>query len=118
MTTLTPIETNYRGYRFRSRTEARWAVYFDADGIQWQYEVEGYRLGNEQYLPDFWLPQVKMFAEVKGVSFTDRERRLCHLLAEATGHNVLMLDGAPDMRSYFAVEPGGEWGKYTDYLVS
>ena len=27
---IRPIETEYRGYRFRSRFEARWAVFFDA----------------------------------------------------------------------------------------
>ena len=29
------IETRYNGYRFRSRTEARWAVFFDAFGIRY-----------------------------------------------------------------------------------
>ena len=48
------IETIYKGYRFRSRLEARWAVFFDALGIDWQYEVEGFELDNgEWYLPDF-----------------------------------------------------------------
>lgn len=27
------IETRYKGYRFRSRLEARWAVFFDALGL-------------------------------------------------------------------------------------
>ena len=27
---IKPIETHYKGYRFRSRLEARWAVFFDA----------------------------------------------------------------------------------------
>jgi hypothetical protein len=40
------IETRYRGYRFRSRSEARWAVFFDAAGIAWQYEPEGFDLTN------------------------------------------------------------------------
>jgi hypothetical protein len=35
------IETLYRGYRFRSRTEARWAVFFDKLGLRWDYEEEG-----------------------------------------------------------------------------
>ncbi len=35
------IETVYRGYRFRSRLEARWAVFFDEAGIDWRYEHEG-----------------------------------------------------------------------------
>jgi hypothetical protein len=41
---IKPIETWYRGYRFRSRQEARWAVFYDAAGITWRYEQEGYDL--------------------------------------------------------------------------
>jgi hypothetical protein len=26
---LKPIETQFKGYRFRSRTEARWAIFFE-----------------------------------------------------------------------------------------
>lgn len=37
---IKPIETVYKGYRFRSRLEARWAVFFDAQGIEWEYEPE------------------------------------------------------------------------------
>lgn len=43
---IKPIETLYRGYRFRSRLEARWAVFFDVAGIAWQYEPEGFDLTN------------------------------------------------------------------------
>jgi hypothetical protein len=39
------IETRYKGYRFRSRLEARWAVFFDALGVEWEYEKEGFDLG-------------------------------------------------------------------------
>ena len=50
------IETQYKGYRFRSRLEARWAVFFDALGIEWEYEPEGFDLGEAGwYLPDFWI---------------------------------------------------------------
>lgn len=49
-------DTYYKGYRFRSRLEARWAVFFDACGVDWEYEPEGYDLGNGMsYLPDFKL---------------------------------------------------------------
>jgi len=48
------IETEYNGYRFRSRLEARWAVFFDALGIDYEYEPEGYGLeSGKKYLPDF-----------------------------------------------------------------
>ncbi len=48
------IETLFQGYRFRSRLEARWATFFDALELPWNYESEGYQLENGQlYLPDF-----------------------------------------------------------------
>jgi hypothetical protein len=60
------IETVYKGYRFRSRLEARWAVFFDMLGVLWQYEVEGLILSNgRKYLPDFWLPIHQLYWEVK-----------------------------------------------------
>lgn len=62
------IETEYNGYKFRSRLEARWAVFFDAVGIQYQYEPEGFELENgKKYLPDFYLPDLDLWVEVKGV---------------------------------------------------
>ena len=64
------IETSYKGYRFRSRLEARWAIVFDALGIKWEYEKEGYDLGNKGwYLPDFSIitsEDLYWFCEVKG----------------------------------------------------
>lgn len=62
---IKPIETIYNGYRFRSRLEARWAVFFDALGIKYEYEREGYETPDGYYLPDFWLPETKTFIEVK-----------------------------------------------------
>lgn len=66
MTVIKAIETRYKGYRFRSRLEARWAVFFDALGIDWRYEEEGYVLEDgSRYLPDFFLPEFEWHAEVK-----------------------------------------------------
>lgn len=59
------IETQYKGYRFRSRLEARYAVMFDALGLKWEYEKEGYQLSTGWYLPDFWLPDLNLFIEIK-----------------------------------------------------
>lgn len=60
------IETEYKGYRFRSRLEARWAVFFDALRIEWKYETEGYEVDGARYLPDFFLPASNDWVEVKG----------------------------------------------------
>lgn len=66
--TIKPIETEYKGYRFRSRLEARWAVFFESLDIRFEYEPEGYQLTDgTRYLPDFYLPDSDTFFEVKGV---------------------------------------------------
>ena len=51
---IKPIETYYNGYKFRSRLEARVAVFFDALGVEYEYEPEGFLLeSGKRYLPDF-----------------------------------------------------------------
>lgn len=60
------IETRYAGCRFRSRLEARWAVFFDHMGISWQYEPQGFTVGDRSYLPDFLLDECGTWVEVKG----------------------------------------------------
>lgn len=63
---LKVIETRYKGYRFRSRLEARWAVFFDALGVRYEYELEGFDLGKAGwYLPDFYLPDADKWIEIK-----------------------------------------------------
>ncbi len=82
MSILKAINTEYKGYRFRSRLEARWAVFFDACGVEWEYEPEGYDLGDGiYYLPDFLLHGVAgraggdLYVEVKGnMSDPDAEK--------------------------------------------
>lgn len=100
---IAAIETRYNGYRFRSRTEARWAVYFDACGIKYEYEPQGLSLPSGSYLPDFWLPQVSMYAEVKGATFTPREISLCIELVATTKRGVVLLDGLPENHAYLAL---------------
>lgn len=70
MATIQAIETVYRGHRFRSRLEARWAVFFDHLDIEWRYEPQGYEIAiydeTRRYLPDFYLPGLDVWVEVKG----------------------------------------------------
>ncbi len=46
------IPTLYKGTMFRSRTEARWAAFFDLANIPWQYEP----IDLQGYIPDFVVP--------------------------------------------------------------
>lgn len=113
------IETVYKGYRFRSRLEARWAVFFDALGLEWEYEKEGYELPDgTRYLPDFWFPYtdeytkehkklisrdrskrmdggIGIWVEIKGVEPTEAERNKCELLCKGTLNDVHIWWGSP-----------------------
>jgi hypothetical protein len=92
------ITTTYAGTKFRSRAEARWAIFFDAIGLNWQYEFDGFVVRAGAYLPDFWLPEIKMFFEVKGVEPTDEERAKCVQLAQASEYDMLLAIGNPEER--------------------
>jgi hypothetical protein len=103
---IKPIETRAYGHRFRSRLEARWAVAFTEAAIEWQYEPEGFDLGDQGfYLPDFWLPQVQMWAEVKPDCPTDAELDKCTALVKQSGKECLLLVGPPSVNSYWAIIP-------------
>ena len=96
--------TEYAGRKFRSRIEARWAVFFDEIGVTWKYEEHGYdlALGKRQvrgYLPDFYLPDVwgqsgkGIWWEVKGAPPTPAENRLAQALAKASGADCYIASG-------------------------
>lgn len=113
---MKPIETIYNGYRLRSRLEARWAVFFDALGIKWVYEPEGYDLGKlGYYLPDFWLIEIGCFAEVKPQTFTEEEWNKASSLPQ----HCLVLDGVPENKYYIVAgdpEDHGDRCSYEQYL--
>lgn len=92
---MEPIETEYKGYRFRSRLEARWAIFFEELGLDWGYEEQGYTLKDgTKYLPDFRVGQRPLFVEVKGPTPTEREIKKCDLLAQPKNW-VLLVSGPP-----------------------
>ena len=112
MSTAVPIPTRYKGYYFRSRLEARWAVFFDHLDLDWEYEPQGYILDGTPYLPDFKLilpGEGLVFAEVKPAEadwHEGRHVRLCRALARDTGWPVLLLIGPPAYRAYHRFTPG------------
>ena len=100
MNTITAIPTEYKGYRFRSRLEARWAVFFDVCRVKWEYEPEGFALPNGQlYLPDFLLhgcagrSPKDLYVEVKGK------------MTEADAEKILQFSGIRDPEYYEIKNP-------------
>lgn len=113
------IETHYAGCRFRSRLEARWAVFFDHLGIAWEYEPQGFELSpipasrikqmqQDQlrepepgdgdhlggYLPDFRLPRLKAWFEVKGAYPPREEWTRLHRFSELVNERFFIAVGS------------------------
>jgi hypothetical protein len=129
------IETRYKGYRFRSRLEARWAVFFDACCYQWEYEPEGFALPcGTYYLPDFKIfgedqngdynvfyievkpshegifdPKVKAFQDAV---FEDEQREDWENKILKGYGDFIILDGPPDKKLYHGTLPySGDGGR-------
>lgn len=119
ITNLKAIETTYSGYRFRSRLEARWAVFFNFMQWNWQYEKEGFELPSGCYLPDFWIATVNMWAEVKPGPMNKREKKLAQELAIASSFPVLVLDTPEPMNlPYFGYDHDIMGGGYEFCLTN
>lgn len=116
MNSIKPIETAYNGYLFRSRLEARWAVFFDSLGIRYEYEAEGYDLpplpkqealiadinnefGTIRYLPDFYLSDLDLFVEVKGRALSEKEWGKVVRLAYGSRKRVALLGSIPHIKN-------------------
>lgn len=101
------IETEYKGYRFRSRLEARWAVFMDELDIDWQYEPEGFNTPSGPYLPDFFLrfrpdshdaaryPGAGYWLEVKPREPSEDELAKLLAVCAATNHSGYIVAGQP-----------------------
>ena len=59
-------------------------MFFDALGISYGYEVEGFETGLGPYLPDFWLPQQDCWIEIKGKAPTHEETRRLQTVCNTT----------------------------------
>jgi hypothetical protein len=100
-TTFKAIETRYKGYRFRSRLEARWAVFLDSLGLDWAYEPEGYETSEGLYLPDFFVKGGNgnrgPWIEVKGTDPRDSEiKKLCDVCNATTAYGLVVV-GPPEV---------------------
>lgn len=94
---MNAIETRYKGYRFRSRLEARWAVFFDELGIGYEYEPEGFCTSDgTKYLPDFYLTFEHVYVEVKGKRYgaMDELHKAFRWVKES-GEKLLILSDVP-----------------------
>lgn len=93
MKRLPAIPTVYRGIKFRSKLEAKYARAFDILGISWTYEEVNFMFDDGTcYAPDFYMPEIDTFFEVKGVMDEESKRKVEQLAK--LGNRVVV--GLPD----------------------
>jgi hypothetical protein len=108
-----PIETPYGGVVFRSKLEARWAMFLDSFAIVWEYEPRFVELpSGVNYLPDFRLPEIDTWLEVKGdhnervFKFDEFSKAVQEHSARAGyGDEVVAILGRPPFGPFTAWEP-------------
>ena len=131
-TNIKAIQTEYKGYKFRSRLEARWAIFFDIIGLEWEYEPDGYDLDGVWYLPDFRVhskhTEAVSFYEIKpsNVKQDDKfdrfESKVIQLMREKYDENVKAgreydeIRNVVEPKEYFATNTALLSGDPYDYL--
>ena len=103
---FTPIKTVYNGYLFKSKLEAKWAVFFDRIGIGYQYEPEAFAVEGGWYTPDFYLPDVYLrsneesgvYIEVKPTQwrYNNTTKEYVEKITKAmSGATLILFNGEP-----------------------
>jgi hypothetical protein len=109
-------ETTYAGRKFRSRTEARWAMFWDQLGIDWDWEPQGFTTADGRpYLPDFVVfPALgRLWVEVKGSWESDPDgiakfRTFAAERPQPSGSRAALLVGNPTLDGKFLVVGGDD----------
>jgi hypothetical protein len=83
-------------------------VFFDLAGVKYDYEPEGFDLDGQWYLPDFWLPTLRLWFEVKAEHPDSNYLEMLDKLRQFTGHKVVYAVGAPqaDEAIFYPPAPG------------
>lgn len=88
---------HYGGHYMRSSWEIKVAQWLDEHGIAWRYEPVAIPLGDSSYTPDFWLPELGVFWEVKGY-MNERSIRKIARFRELYPRSVLVVLTGPALR--------------------
>lgn len=105
-TVIQAIPTVYAGVQFRSRLEAEWALNLDRWEIAWSYEPEGFELpSGVRYLPDFWLPEINTWLEIKGPGVAGLDK---------TSEFARLMSHEPECLLHFGTHPAPDGGYSPD----
>lgn len=86
----------HKGWMMRSHTEYLWAKVMDCLGIGYLHEPDKFNTRHGWYLPDFYLPRLGAYVEIKGVEPTQVERDKAEDLISIHGKSVFFISGKPE----------------------
>jgi len=104
--TIQALPTIYKGHEFRSRLEARWAIFFDCMGWKWEYEPEAVQTRHGGYLVDFRLHGFE-YAEIKPEEFSAEELEKAADACVQFKAVVTLHSGLPHFPPYKYIRPFG-----------
>lgn len=87
---------SHRGWMMRSHTELLWARVFDAAQIQYLHEPGLFNTPHGWYLPDFYMPNIDVYVEIKGKEPTEIEKEKAAAVILATGRPLVIISGKPN----------------------
>ncbi len=74
---MNAIATEFKGVKYKSRIEADMAWALDRLGHQFKYEPKSFLLPSGiHYMPDFWVPDIKLWVEVRGYNTQKGESQI------------------------------------------
>ncbi len=113
---ISAIPTEYKGVRFRSRLEAKWAAFFDLCEWPWSYEPVDLKF----YVPDFLLRFDRpLLVEIKPLMSFDESNELNHAKSKARSsgwESEIVILGAevdPVFGAFYDLEAG--WTEATPF---
>lgn len=91
-TIISAIPTTYNGITFRSQIESKFACCCDKLNIKWQYEPKHFILKKSatKYTPDFYLPELKLWVEIKGIIMDEHINILKELSEELNEESMIV----------------------------
>ncbi len=85
------IGGKYQGTYMRSTWERLVAAWLDRCGIHWQYEPKRFYFDDCSYLPDFYLPDLGIWWEVKGYFSEDAAKKIS-LFRQSQTEPIVVID--------------------------
>lgn len=87
---ITPKPTKYKRILYRSRLEARWAVFFTVLRVSFEYEQYVFKTTEGGYMPDFFIEKTGWFIEIKPTKPTVEEIRKAQSVSRQ-GNKIVIL---------------------------